>query len=466
MRSKIIKSFLPWLILFAFADGSLLGLKIGTIGGLLCLLIFNFQSLKKKFVLDWVTLIFFLLMQGVGAGFPNSIFVKYNLLCATIVLTLVCFITLAIRKPFSLQYARAQAPKVYWYHPVFLRVNDWITGVWGVAFLFYSASIILFNYGIGTKLWMLQVLPTSALVFVLGFTILFPDIYKDRIMRQGGVATIPGISEVKRISLGNVEIGYRLLGKGPLIVLAHGSCGNMHTWPVDFLKKLSVNFQLLLFDYPGTGYSSYKQMPYTAETIANCINSLVDKLQLKPLAVLGFSMGGYIAQAYAIKYSAKIKALILVGSNVAGKLATICDDEVKQKLIRGSSREMTGEERLQNILSIMFPAKVLPRVSEKMRQTFTAAALEGVVSKEMAEREYDLMKDWFSDEASFNALSNLNLPVLIISGSEDVIVPHENAKILDKTFKKAKLIEYDDAGHGIIYQYPLDVAANVKGFLK
>ncbi len=91
MRTYIIRAFLPWLIFLAFADGSVAGLKLATLGGEFCLFLFSWQALRKKFLFDWASLIFFTVFWIVGVGLGKSLFVKYSLLSAYIFLSLISF---------------------------------------------------------------------------------------------------------------------------------------------------------------------------------------------------------------------------------------------------------------------------------------------------------------------------------------------------------------------------------------
>lgn len=465
MRTYILIALLPWLIFFAFADGTSLGLSFSSVGALLFLFVFNWKAIRKFFSFAWVSLVFFLIMYVSHHFGSEFILVRYNLFAATLVLAVFGFVSLMIHRPFTLPYAKIQAPKVFWNHPVFIHVNYWLTAVWCLVFLFYAALVLLFNFGFGTKLWMLEVLPTVALVFAIGFMILFPDIYKNKFIKKGMVAGIAGISEVQLAELGNITIGYRTLGEGPLLILTNGAFTNMHSWDPDLLKKLSKNFQVLIFDYPGIGYSTYQQMPFSAETIVGCLYNFIDQLKLKPIAIVGYSMGGLIAQKFAVKYPNKLKALVLISTTCGGCEATWCGAQTLQKIERVAAKKISGEEQLDRMLSVMFTPESLPRFAIRTKKILTSAAIEGLVSNEMQQKEREIIERWRTDDELAKQIVKLKLPVLIIAGKRDEMVPFANAELLAKKFSQAKLIAYDDAGHGVMYQYPLDVADSIKEFL-
>lgn len=465
MRTYILIALLPWLIFFAFADGTSVGLSFSSVGALIFLFAFNWRAIRKFFSFAWISLVFFLIMFAVHHFDSKFILVRYNLFVATLVLAVFSFVSLMLHRPFTLSYAKIQAPKVFWNHPVFIRVNYWLTLVWGLVFLFYAVLALLFNLGFGAKLWMLEILPTASLIFAIVFMMVFPDIYKNKFIKKGMVANIVGISEVQLAKLDNIIIGYRTLGEGPLLILANGALTNMHSWDPDLLKKLSESFQVLIFDYPGIGYSTYQQIPFSAETIVDCLFNFIDQLKLKPVAVIGYSMGGLIAQKFAVKYPNKIKALVLISTTCGGSEATWCSAQTLQKIERVTAKKTSGEEQLEQMLSVMFTPESLPRFAARTKKIITSAAMEGLVNHAMQQKELEVIERWRTDDELAKQITKLKLPVLIIAGKQDEMVPFVNSELLEKKFSQAKLIAYDDAGHGVIYQYPLDIAGSIKDFL-
>lgn len=465
MRTYLLIALLPWLIFFAFADGTSVGLFFGSFGGLIFLFIFGFRALRKFFSFAWFTLIVLFIMLIIDFSWPKSFLVHYSLFAATIILALFSFVTLVLHRPFTLSYAKIQAAEVYWKHPVFIQVNYWLSAVWGLVFLFYALVVLLFYLGIGTKLWMMQILPTASLVFAIGFMIFFPDVYKTRFMKKGMIAAIPGISEVNFVKMENVTIGYRTIGKGELVILTYGMLMNMHNWDPDLLKKLSEKFQVLIFDYPGIGYSTYKNMQFSMDTIVDCLYGLIDKLKLKPRAIIGYSLGGFVAQKFATKYPQMLQALVLISSMCGGDAAVWCDEEIAKKIERSLDKDTSGEEQFNQMMSIMFTAQALPRFMPRMKKIIISAAIEGLVSFEMQQKEREVVEGFRDNNQLAEQITKVKLPVLVIAGKQDMIVPFANAEVLVRKFSNAKLVSYDDAGHGLIYQYPLDIADEIKKFL-
>lgn len=445
MRLAVILGILPWVFFLGFFNDTLLGVKFGVIAGFACLLLFNYQALKKGALLDWVAVVFFLSI-GVLGWFLELPFVIHNsLLMENSVFFIASILTLVTHKPFSLEYAKTKVNEVYYQHPVFRRVHGWISFVWSVIFLTGAVLIILYRFGLGNSTWMLQNIPTNLILLGVLFTIFFPDLYQ-RAMMKGGVSSLPGLSGVKTVEIQGGAIGYRTIGRGPLLILLQGAKMNMHGWDPVLLKHLSRHFTVLIWDYPGMGYSSDNQCEWTTEAMARLLKKICDKLELKPLALMGYSMGGFIAQACAKRFPDFVKGLILMSTDGGGKNA------IRQTVSRVDET---------NGFSLLFPAGARARVSQPFQQIFKAADLEGKVSSELLLKQQALVQDWYSAKSR----ERMDVSALIFVGEKDCIIPAENAHILQTLFKLSEVVTYEDAGHGLIYQYPRDISDRVTSFL-
>ena len=461
MRGYIIKGFLPWILFLAFADGSVTGVGLGGMLGITCLLSINFPSLKRWFILDWSALIFLLSMVFIVFGFHYYKIAIYDLLASCIILTLVCFVSLPIRIPVTQQYAKLRVAKIYWKNQIFLNTNFWLTFFWGLMFLCAAISAGLQLYGIGSQKWMMQIIPTICVVAGIIFTILFPDTYRDRKVKQSTIGSINTISDVDQIVLGDLTIGYRILGEGPVLVLANDAYMTMHTWDPDFLKRLGMKFKVLIFDYPGIGYSNGDHLAFDTETIAAYLKRMLEKLALKPQAIIGFGMGGYIAQQFVMDKRNKDVSLILINSNLPGKEAKQANEQITQRLIK------QAHKKLYNSLSYLFPEEAPDRVIDKLREVSESAnLLDGKIPTEIIEKQTSLIDKWHKSTEPAHLTEQLKSPALLITGIKDMIVPAENAELLAKKLQHAKSVSYEDAGHGVIYQYPFDIADHIVEFLQ
>jgi uncharacterized membrane protein len=183
---RLLVGFLPWIVFGALGSSSpalalILALVISAVA--VGRQIFS-HSLK---ILDGITFAFFVVIAVGLIGFGWKILATYMTLIVNLTLMAVAWGSLLAGSPFTIQYAREQTPPEVWHTPLFLRINQIITGVWGLDF-FLSALISLYRHATGdddlaTRYgWV--VLSTAAVVF----TIYFPDWYRARALRRADPA--------------------------------------------------------------------------------------------------------------------------------------------------------------------------------------------------------------------------------------------------------------------------------------
>jgi pimeloyl-ACP methyl ester carboxylesterase len=135
------------------------------------------------------------------------------------------------------------------------------------------------------------------------------------------IADLPNIQNipVKKVQVGDIEIAYKMLGKGDPILLVSGASADMNAWDPSTIRDLSSNHTVIVFDNRGVGNTTIGSKPYTIEQLANDTAGLLDALKIPKANVLGLSQGSSIAQQVTITYPEKVNRLILVASNCDGK---------------------------------------------------------------------------------------------------------------------------------------------------
>ena len=123
----------------------------------------------------------------------------------------------------------------------------------------------------------------------------------------------------KKVHVGDIDIGYKILGKGEPILLFNGASDSMDAWDLSFLTDISSNHTVIVFDQRGIGNSTVGSKPYTYPQLANDTAGLLDALKIPKADVMGYSLGGHIAQAFTISYPDKVNRLILVATMCGGK---------------------------------------------------------------------------------------------------------------------------------------------------
>lgn len=178
MISQIIENFLPWIAFFILAGKSQTQLSIAIISAAVCSLFFERRGLRRGYVLSWGTLLYFLFMFVFvvllkSAWVAERIWIFSNGTLATI-----AWISLIIRKPFTLQYAKNQVAKEKWSHPVFIKLNTILSLAWACIFLACTGLHLVQLWNPNIPGWIFELMSDLATIFGIWLTIWFPRWYQ------------------------------------------------------------------------------------------------------------------------------------------------------------------------------------------------------------------------------------------------------------------------------------------------
>jgi uncharacterized membrane protein len=178
---QMVIGFLPWIILAVlgnqwFEPALLLALAAAAVTT-----VRQFLSGSPK-ILDTVTFAFFVFVTVGVIGFGWTVLGTYMTLLVNVTLTAIAWGSLLAGTPFTIQYAREQVPQEFWRSPLFIRINQVITAVWGLAF-FLSALVSLYRHVTGDTDLAAQYAWILFLVGAALFTAYFPGWYRARALR-------------------------------------------------------------------------------------------------------------------------------------------------------------------------------------------------------------------------------------------------------------------------------------------
>lgn len=228
------------------------------------------------------------------------------------------------------------------------------------------------------------------------------------------------------------RIAYEINGSGRAVVLLHGFLENRHIWDF-FVSQLKKNHQVISIDLPGFGNSEVIAEIHTMELMADIVKQVVDAEQISDFVIVGHSMGGYVAAAFAEKYETSLSGLVLFHSHLAAD-----SDVAKQNRIRTIDLvKKNKKDFIAAFIPALFANKNVSLYHEEialLQQTAIKISAESVIAAlaGMGQR---------SDHQI--TISGLQVPVLFIVGKEDsrismeTIVPqltipiHSEALILD-----------------------------------
>jgi hypothetical protein len=183
MSISVLLGFLPWILFYLLPLHTLNQLKFGITGLFLLTILTSYRDLKRKFILPWGTLLFFAFVFFAIVVFDLKALAGYMAVLAYGTLATLALGSLAIGKPFTLQYARAEVPKEKWQNPTFIFINQILTLVWGMSFLFnLSINVLHKIYALPNLL--IAILANSSSVAAILFTAWFPKWYRKRASKK------------------------------------------------------------------------------------------------------------------------------------------------------------------------------------------------------------------------------------------------------------------------------------------
>jgi pimeloyl-ACP methyl ester carboxylesterase len=259
------------------------------------------------------------------------------------------------------------------------------------------------------------------------------------------------------------KYAYRSFGqkKGIPIILFQHFTGTMDNWDPDLTNGLAKYFPVILFDNKGIGASG-GEAPDNIDAMAKDAISFIKALGYQKVNILGFSMGGFIAQRIVFDEPKLVNKLILAGTSHQGgeNLGVLVKDlelsthmtPDEQKLFMFYSPTKAGQASGKNSLS---------RINARQADRDPDTKLVSIQSQLKA------ILTWAKpDENSLNQLKKIAQPVLVVNGNDDIVVPTINSYTLFQNIPNAKLSLYPDSGHGAIFQYADLFLAEAIPFLK
>jgi pimeloyl-ACP methyl ester carboxylesterase len=260
------------------------------------------------------------------------------------------------------------------------------------------------------------------------------------------------------IELAGRKLAWRMLGAGPPLLLVNGYAASSADWDPAFLAKLAGSFELICPDNRGMGESELGSAELSVDAMAGDLEDLLDHLGIERAALVGWSMGGFVAQRLALRAPQRISAMVLLASAPGGPTAVPAEPAAWATLI-----DHTGKPREQatRLISLLFPPDVAPGIDEQFGDVVAAA--RATLSQPALEAQERVLLAW-RDEAPQLPGSD-SPPVLAICGSDDVVIPPQNSELLAMFWPRARSECIAGGGHAFMAQQPEHVAALIAEFL-
>ncbi|WP_232519162.1 alpha/beta fold hydrolase [Caballeronia insecticola] len=271
--------------------------------------------------------------------------------------------------------------------------------------------------------------------------------------------------QVKTVQGRNGPIGYARFGRGAPLLLITGYRATLGEWNAYFLGELAKHHEVIIFDNRGVGRSAIVDgrfgPDYGMREMAEDAADVIAGLRLGRVDVAGWSMGGMIAQQLALDAREKVASLTLIATAPPGPDAVPLTPQVQHVLAS------SGRDAFAQIMAVLFPANVVADASKCfVGDMFAPRDYTGrPVSDAVAAQQNQAMTRWFADSAAAAALRSSPVRTLIIAGANDDVLADSNARQLERIIPRATLDIVSDAGHALMYQYPIELARHIGAFV-
>jgi pimeloyl-ACP methyl ester carboxylesterase len=272
--------------------------------------------------------------------------------------------------------------------------------------------------------------------------------------------------ETKKVRVGDIDIAYKIFGKGKLLLLIPGFSMTMDMWEPNMLNRLSSNHTIIIFDNRGIGQTTAGNdlQKFSISQFANDTAGFLSALGLdgrggssnnnnQPIDILGLSLGGFIAQEFALTYPDRVDRLILLVSSCGGK------ESIPPQLSPEAFRSMVSGNASKGLfLSTLFPNEWIIENIDYIENNFVFPM--GKITAQNLLRQSEAAGSW----QACDRLSNITNPTLVVAGTEDITSPPANSLIIAERIVGSWLVQIRGGGHGLIFQYPNEFSDIIETF--
>lgn len=236
---------------------------------------------------------------------------------------------------------------------------------------------------------------------------------------------------MEKVNVNSIQLAYERRGRGAPLVLLHGFPLDHHLWD-EIVPLLEDTFDIITPDLRGFGSSTMIDVPHTMDDYASDIASLLDHLNIQQAAIVGHSMGGYVALAFARLYPNRVRGLGLVSSQVLA-------DAPERKEGRYKSAADVEANGIGSVVDSMTPKFT----SDEKLQAYARASME----RQPPTAYIGALKAMAERMDSTSLLASFHFPVVVIHGDADSLIPVDRAREVKAALPQAHVVEIPGSGH-------------------
>jgi pimeloyl-ACP methyl ester carboxylesterase len=247
-----------------------------------------------------------------------------------------------------------------------------------------------------------------------------------------------------------VKLRYEIRGNGDPLALIMGFSGSGRGWGEPFLSGIEKRYRTVVIDNRGTGESDKPDAPWTMTTMADDIAAVLDHAKIPRAHIYGISMGGMIAQEFALKHAGRVHGLVLGCTACGMQHSAPNDPENVAKLMPDPS--LSPEDQARRAFSVACGTAFLnsKHGQDFINQQIADMGKYPVTPLHTYARQFGAIQGW----DSYDQLGQIKAPTMIIHGDDDRLLPHANAEILQKRIPGSKVHILKGIGHMFFWEAP------------
>jgi pimeloyl-ACP methyl ester carboxylesterase len=257
------------------------------------------------------------------------------------------------------------------------------------------------------------------------------------------------------VSCGEVELSYERAGSGPPLLMIMGLGGTYSHWDERFLEDLRRDHEVIIYDHRGVGKSSRVEAPFTMSQLAADAAGLLEALGVAQAHVVGFSMGGMVAQELALSRPDLVSVLVLASTYCGGPGSQSAREGTMRRLAEPAAR---GDR--EGSVQAAWEVNTSPEFAKD--EEAHARFMEIGAERRVALAVLGAQLRAISEHDTSVRLPSLKAPTLVIHGTTDAMVPVENGRMIARLVPGARLEILEGAGHLFFWEAPLPAATLVR----
>ena len=251
----------------------------------------------------------------------------------------------------------------------------------------------------------------------------------------------------QQIEIEGRRFAWRAVGNGPPLLLVNGYAATGGDWDPTFLVGLTETFQVICPDNRGMGGSDLGDVELTVDGMAADLEALLDALAVQRLHVVGWSMGGFVAQRLAARAPRRVAALTLIATDPGGPESIPLANEAWARLIDHSG---PPREQASRLISLLFPPALASEIDSRFGD-FVAEARARLSPQALSAQE-EVLLAWHREPQPPN--SGDTPPTQILHGELDEVIPAANVAPLAARWPGARTDTFAGCGHAVMAQEP------------